>query len=87
MNQGGLTRSVPDHTVGHCGLPAHEGYGALCMGCAMELAREERAFEREECARIAEQVGVTGEHIAKMIRESAAHRPNETVGMPEPRGA
>ena len=58
--------------VGHnsCPLPAHKAYGALCLGCAMELSHEEADWTRENCAQVAEKMGQTGKLIAKMIREA-----------------
>lgn len=74
---GGLCRAVPSQEVGRCGFVEHDGYGAMCMGCMIAMCREERAFEREECARIAETMGAVGKRIALVIRESAEHRPDQ----------
>ena len=65
---GGLTRAVPSQVVGRCGNVKHAAYGAMCLGCVIDLCREERLFEREACAKMAEQGGLVGQHIAKKLR-------------------
>lgn len=57
-----------------CQIAGHERFGALCLGCALELAHEEADWTREQCAQIAEKMGVTGKFVATQIR---AGRPPE----------
>ncbi len=59
-----------DGTVRDCLIKGHEGYGAICLACSIEMGREERANEREVCAKLAESTGLRiGHHIARLIRE------------------
>lgn len=44
--RGGLNRATPSQKIGYCGVPKHDGYGAMCFGCVFDFVKEEVA-ERE----------------------------------------
>ena len=72
-----------------CKITGHENFGALCLGCAMELAHEEADWTREQCAQIAEKIGMTGKLIAQQIRAGRPPEyaiPNRVVHAPPRRG-
>ncbi len=71
---GAMTVTATGFTADICPILAHAAFGRLCLGCAMEMAHEEADWTREQCATIAETLGVTGALVAKQIR---AARPAE----------